>query len=591
MSAAEALAAATARYSTTADPRKLLTHDEERGGIADPLLSARWLLTYFQAADRTARAPSVARARAPGGVRVEARRARAHRAGGAHGQVEADGRGAMLAEVEERTRQHAGKEQEAHYMRKAESGEWRAVTKNGYGDRPVEIAFPSAMALSHMWLDKAHPDPNARNLRDMWLPAIEWLYSERVRAAEHAYGDEYRAKDADGTPLSDEAVLAAADFGLFVDLSSMCQKENDRRTEVEDGLFRHSLGSLDVVYAHKSLMSLLSTRVPEGVEVDRSYGERHSSLTPNHSTHLPISPFQTDDRGWTNFERAEGQLIKPDSFCVDIGLFTVEKAYAFRQGSTMLWGRRCKVRIGEVPFAKKSVKELAAQGSYDNSGDRGLLGSLVSSRRDAPLSPDAFATVLSKKEFTNGADSGTVINLYRNTATRPARQHAELRYEELEWSEAQFERLGEALCYCVALETLEVFDMEGLSDTAAAAVVAGLASCTSLQSSTLITALPDLSALTSLQTLDLRDCESLTALPDLSALTSLQTLNLDRCRSLTALPDLSALTSLQTLNLDLQIPHGAARPVGAHVLQRARLLQLGAARPLGVQRPQREVAA
>ena len=53
---------------------------------------------------------------------------------------------------------------------------------------------------------------------------------------------EARAKDADGTPLSDEAILAAADFGLFVDLSSMCQKENDRRTEVEDGLFRHSLG-------------------------------------------------------------------------------------------------------------------------------------------------------------------------------------------------------------------------------------------------------------------------------------------------------------------------------------------------------------
>ena len=69
-----------------------------------------------------------------------------------------------------------------------------------------------------------------------------------------------RARDADGTPLSDEAVLAAADFGLFVDLSSMCQKENDRRTEVEDGLFRHSLGSLDVVYAHKSLMSLLDAR-------------------------------------------------------------------------------------------------------------------------------------------------------------------------------------------------------------------------------------------------------------------------------------------------------------------------------------------
>ena len=144
-------------------------------------------------------------------------------------------------------------------------------------DMPVEIAFPSAMALSHMWLDKTHPDPNARNLRDIWLPAIEWLYSERVRQLTNdPFGRESRAKDADGTPLSDEAVLAAADFGLFVDLSSMCQKENDQRTEVEDGLFRHALGSLDVVYAHKGLMSLLSTRVPEGVEVDRSYGERHS---------------------------------------------------------------------------------------------------------------------------------------------------------------------------------------------------------------------------------------------------------------------------------------------------------------------------
>ena len=158
----------------------------------------------------------------------------------------------------------------------------RQVTKYDFDSRsrcdsPVKIAFPSAMALSHMWLDKSHPDANARNLRDMWLPAIEWLYSERVRQlTTNVHGQESRAKDADGTPLSDEAILAAADFGLFVDLSSMCQKENDRRTEVEDGLFRHSLGSLDVVYAHKSLMSLLSTRVPEGVEVDRSYGERHS---------------------------------------------------------------------------------------------------------------------------------------------------------------------------------------------------------------------------------------------------------------------------------------------------------------------------
>ena len=263
---AEALAAATARYSTTADLRKLLTHDEERGGIPIRLLSARWLLTYFQAEGNET-------------ARLEHRQwlEREH----PEAFVSGEKLERVLAELEERTLKWKGSrgEHERHacfYMSKAESGEWRAVTDRR--DEPVSIAFPSAMALSHMWLDKAHPDPNARNLRDMWLPAIEWLYPERVRQLGGLYaadGDyDERPKDADGTPLSDEAILAAADFGLFADLSSMCQKENDRRTEVEDGLFRHSLGSLDVVYAHRSLMSLLSTRVPDGVEVDRSYEDR-----------------------------------------------------------------------------------------------------------------------------------------------------------------------------------------------------------------------------------------------------------------------------------------------------------------------------
>ena len=54
----------------------------------------------------------------------------------------------------------------------------------------------------------------------------------------------------------------------------MCQKENDVRTPIEDALFRHALGSLDVIYAHRGLASFLSTRLPEGVIVDRGYGDR-----------------------------------------------------------------------------------------------------------------------------------------------------------------------------------------------------------------------------------------------------------------------------------------------------------------------------
>ena len=198
--------------------------------------------------------------------------------------------------------------------------------------------------------------------------------------------------------------------------------------------------------------------------------------------------------------------------------------------------------------------------------------------------------------------------------------------------------MGEALRYCGALETLVVRKMKGLSDTAAAAVVAGLASCTSLQALNLcecksLTALPDLSSLTSLQTLNLYQahpsrrrcptsrrsrrcrtclttcssltalpdligahvaadaqppmaCSSLTALPDLAALTSLQTLNLGNCSSLTALPDLwRSRRCRRSTSLYCSSPHGAARPVGAQVAADAlpRWLQVphGAARPLG----------
>ena len=65
-----------------------------------------------------------------------------------------------------------------------------------------------------------HPDPDAKNLRDIWLPALEWYYSERVRQLTHydTFGREKgRAKDAKGKRLSDKAVKEAADFGVFIE--------------------------------------------------------------------------------------------------------------------------------------------------------------------------------------------------------------------------------------------------------------------------------------------------------------------------------------------------------------------------------------
>jgi len=105
------------------------------------------------------------------------------------------------------------------------------------------------------------------------------------------------------------------------------------------------------------------------------------------------------------------------------------------------------------------------------------------------------------------ADSATVIELYRETATALLGSTRELRYDKLEWEAADYRHLGEALRYCGALESLTLWVMD-IGDADAAAVLAGCAS------------------LASLRTLNLWNCKRLTTLPDLSALVSLQTLYL-----------------------------------------------------------------
>ena len=94
-------------------------------------------------------------------------------AGGTHGQVYGQGmEGREKGGDRGRSRSTAASAR----ARRAASG---ALSHTKLGD-PMQNNLRLAMALSHMWLDKMYPDANACNLRDIWLPAIEWLYSERV---------------------------------------------------------------------------------------------------------------------------------------------------------------------------------------------------------------------------------------------------------------------------------------------------------------------------------------------------------------------------------------------------------------------------
>ena len=57
-------------------------------------------------------------------------------------------------------------------------------------------------------------------------------------------------------------------------------------------------------------------------------------------------------------------------------------------------------------------------------------------------------------QFTSGADTGVVIELYRKTATALLGSLRSQKYDQLEWTSADYTHLGQALRYCGRLEAL-----------------------------------------------------------------------------------------------------------------------------------------
>lgn len=233
-------------------------------------------------------------------------------------------------------------------------------------------------------------------------------------------------------------------------------------------------------------------------------------------------------------------------------------------------------RIGEKLFSERTVGELARQASFRSDRDSGMLGELVRNRRRAPLSPQAFAELISTKQFTNNADTSAVIELYRKTATALLGCINALSFESLDWSEVDYINLGKALRSCNMLTSLSFKEMR-LSDHDLSQVLDGAPvpslHTLELEGCRLIRFIPSISprVLPSLQTLslkgstfltdqssrplglsqsltflDLEGCGSLTHLPpDLGKHVALRGLSLRGCNALRKVPDLSHLTSLR----------------------------------------------
>ena len=133
------------------------------------------------------------------------------------------------------------------------------------------MRFPPFVIISYAWLNAMHPDPEGKQLREVLAPAIEWYMSERAR---YVSGDAYAVKHSsakEGARLPAAFTAEGVDFGIFLDYSSIWQKE---RTEVQTASFGRALGSMDVLYAHQETVVWRLTRLLEGYEGTTPYNGR-----------------------------------------------------------------------------------------------------------------------------------------------------------------------------------------------------------------------------------------------------------------------------------------------------------------------------
>ena len=221
-----------ARYVETSALKALLSHDPALGGTPVKLVRARWLLENFQATVRVTGLVSKPELNGREGIVVGRQKERA--------LVVLAGEKTSIALKPQNLiyaaaallgdRQKLERESPEAFADEAMLERVLGEVATSYGEhfhsRSAEMTFPGLVSLSHCWLALVHPDPEARNLREKWLPPIEWYFSERVRRACEARGDRPGVAGMNERMVamfkgaSDAKLLELCDFAVFIDLTA-----------------------------------------------------------------------------------------------------------------------------------------------------------------------------------------------------------------------------------------------------------------------------------------------------------------------------------------------------------------------------------
>lgn len=154
------------------------------------------------------------------------------------------------------------------------------------------MRFPPLVIVSYAWLAQQHPDADARQLREVLAPALEWYMSERAGLISKECHDFTRCGSTDmriAAPFTPDG----CDFLLFIDYCSLWQKP---RTPEQDLAFDRALRGMDLIYAHQQTAVLRLTRLLDG---------------------YACKPYC--ERGWPFFETSVSQFIKPGTCNLDLG--------------------------------------------------------------------------------------------------------------------------------------------------------------------------------------------------------------------------------------------------------------------------------
>lgn len=301
--------------------------------------------------------------------------------------------------------------------------------------------FILVIAISHGWLTRDHPDPLgqqlqafaklvrgerracppcgacvARLMNPWWLCECFASNACACLDCQYCYYGQQR-----GTGCSNfcehSSRMPAGEFAVFYDYCSLLQKdERGNRTKAEQAAFKAALGGMGAWYGHKMTTTAVMSRMPEG----------WPTAAPYHA------------RGWTAFEHSVSNMTKP------------HRPQTFR-------------RIADlgIPRGNFFIADCNA-------------GSWSSNKADAPLHPKAFAALLARRTFTNGADCEVVADLYADTLAGAIGGARELSFQACDWGDKEMEKFAAVLPLARSATALDLSSNLRVGERGAVALAAAL---------------------------------------------------------------------------------------------------------------------